>query len=480
MPDVAEKDPPELQELKRLADTLLRPFSVWLEPRPEVKDYDQARTVVNDIFDKLRQMLPDVSSFAPATWDAFLVEDGQPPGPGQLTVDGFAGEAVSGLAAAGVLPPGSEETAKRIVARALKLLGRRALDIETWIRWRGNLTGKLSDAARVLTGGEDPAKYFADLRIPYGDIVVAPGAPVLTDFPTPDDEKEYALRTVPPTNLMAWADKVAGRIWPEKSNREIGQAAHTYLQHAYCAAFPDHYVVIDGRVRATSIGPAGRPLMELHGLNTLDPMIAEKLTVFRQAMNNPGTKRQFRPDIADLHDAATGTNPADSWGWYEIKPWRSLPKAVTEVYGFYLDRWNSNPLVRSMPAWKGKPGAWWPPSLGVITTIEPKRIIVSATVPAGCIGYATFPLRLAEPLLATATVMVAWFSRFLSALLKRLDEFGRNGGLPDSVTAAVKALVCAVLFTCLIALLVVAAEAAAAWAAVGVAAVGAAAALAGT
>jgi hypothetical protein len=477
MPDVAEQDSPELQQLKQFAASLLRPFDAWLEPRPEVKDYDQARNVVNDIFDKLRQLLPEVSAFEPSSLDAFLVEDGQQARPDQVTMDEFTQETVTGLAAAGVLPPGSEETAKRLIKRALQLLGRRAIDIETWIRWRANMIGKVASVARVLTGGEDPVAFFAEMRTPYGDVIYAPGTPALNDFPTPDDEKENALRTAPRENLMAWADKVAGMISPEKSNRAIGQAAHTYLQHAYCAAFPNHYVIVDGRVHATSVGTGGHPLMELSRLETLDPVIAEKLTAFQQAMNNPGTRRPYRPDIADLHDAATGTSAADSWGWYEIKPWRSLPKAVTEIYGFYLHRWNTSPVVMTMPAWKGKPGAWWPPSLGVITTLEPKRIIVSATIPPGCIGYATFPLRLVEPLLATATVMVGWFARFLGALLKNIDDLGRNGNLPDSATAAVKALLCAVVFTCLIALLVATAEAAA-WAAAGVAAAGTLAALA--
>jgi hypothetical protein len=208
----------------------------------------------------------------------------------------------------------------------------------------------------------------------------------------------------------------------------------------YVSAYPNHFVIADGRARiqigSDKVSLAVSRLITQSGTTwpAADPNRA-KVSNYWDVMKDETTGKRIRPDLADLNDAAQGTDPKDSWGWFEIKPMHALARAYQELFTYYMPKWNNSPKVKTdNPEWQAKPGTWQPRLIGVLPTLQPMRVYGALTAPPGCIGYLSVEVKAAGQ--AAAAVIVA--GNLASLLAKKVfsalrDLYGDTEGTLEPV-----------------------------------------------
>ena len=403
-------------------------FEAYVDGPAGPSDPAAASTAIGLITNELLTIIPDLgTAAATSVADKFLVPDGQTPGPGQVTLHGFTTKVADMLAAADVIPLAAVELVAEALAE-VSIVSR--IDLETWVRWLFGVVGKASD----LVSGEKLAEAIKEFATPYGDKVVSEaGEAIPQDFPSYDDVKEVWFKQGTPPDWVAKMMKLVSTNIPggtSASDRTIGQAVHKHLMAAYVSDFPDHCVVVDSRATIKSLGKDdGELLISRLFTDTVienwPDLNKDKLAAYWAAMRD-GTAR-VRPDIADLHDAATGRNPKNSWGWFEIKPMHRLHRAFEELFIYYLPFWNDSDAVeKNLPEWTGKPGTWQPPLCGLLRTLTPMRVYAAATVPPGCIGYLSVEVKAGVEAAAVTEAVAAMAALIARRLLDALNDLYRD------------------------------------------------------
>lgn len=345
------------EQVQSWATSVLDSITELIAKGVDTLDPDQLAERLRPAIADIMTVVSDLGAAAPEPGEEFLVPEGQPAGPGQMTVQDFAATVVTALMGAGTLPPGlppltPADTAP-LTSGITGLLEMCAplIDPEMYVRWILKIQGAVTatDAAHAVAEA-----IGENLRA----AMVAATANWPADVPQLDgtkDAEEGPLQSVPLMGMLTEHILMSIPGGRAPNNAEIGREVHREILARYAREHPDHLVVIDGRVRFTGVGERELTVSEIWDATgaILTPSVnMDRLLCFWLAMRNPVSRRRVQPDIADLHTKATGTDPDDDWGWFEIKPMHDARRAFDEVYGYYLRKWNYDPMVRSMaPDW---------------------------------------------------------------------------------------------------------------------------------
>jgi hypothetical protein len=410
----ADREAPQtiLEMLQGRMRAIVEILEAYVDGPTGPSDPAAAATAIGLITNQLLTTIPALGAAAVKDLeDRFIVGDHEKPSPDQSTLGTFTAAVAAGLAQAGLIPQAAVGPAGKLLASTATAVG---LDPDTWLRWTLGLQGKVT----AVMAQDKLQAALIDLAIPYGETMYSEvGEPLPEDFPSYDDVKEadFIEGTVP-AGVSAVLKWVTARITggTSASDRKVGQAVHKALMAEYVAAYPTHFVIADGRAQI-KIGPknslAVSRLMSVSP-DTWPPAAPNRAKVsnYWDVMKDPDTTppKRIRPDIADLNDAAQGTDPRDSWGWFEIKPMHALGRAYQELFFYYMRRWNNSPKVKmEHPQWQAKPGAWQPQLVGVLPTVQPMRVYGALTAPPGCIGYLSVEIKAAGEAAAMAYVTTA-------------------------------------------------------------------------
>lgn len=390
----------------------------------------------------------DMAAASPDPADAFL-NDADDRRDDQLTTDewcqAFAEAFLAQYEGQHVAPTAVATDAATIAAaiRAVLKLVKHLVDPETFLRYAYQLRGHL-DPRRVAT---TIAKDIAG-AVTANEVVDQLQWPA--EVPSDDDVKEQLEAAERPVGLPAdWIKKVTSAlsvIPGSGSNTQLGNRIHRKIMANYrgdndpASPHGDHLVVLDGRcwlelddfrVSAALENPTG-----LSAAQTI------RLERFNAAMRSPKNGRRVRPDIADLADAPSAI--ADDWGWFEIKPFKSLAAGLDELHLYYLPMWNLSSVTD--PAGMARPGSWFPPLI-YADHGPPATISVCVNV-YGCIGYLVFQV---EAIVKTLIVLIlgALFDQFMRKLSKDVRRLVEDAGLgvaEGAIVVGLVALLVAILF----------------------------------
>ncbi|MET8152943.1 hypothetical protein ACIBSW_35000 [Actinoplanes sp. NPDC049668] len=413
------------EQVESWATSVLDSIADLLAKGVDTLDPDQLAERLRPAIADIMAVVSDLGAAAPRPGEEFLAPDGQPAGPNQMTVQDFAAAVVTALMGAGTLPPGlppltPADTAP-LTSGITGLLEMCAplIDPEMYVRWILKIQGvaNATDVAQALAEA-----IGKNIRA----TMKATTANWPADVPQLDstkDAEEGPLLSVPLLGMLTEHILMSIPGGRAPNNAAIGREVHRRILARYADDHPDHLVVNDGRVRFTGVGSEQLVVSEIWDATgaILTPSVnMDRLACFWLAMRNPVTGRRIHPDIADLHTKATGTDPDDDWGWFEIKPMHDARRAFDEVYGYYLRKWNYDPMVRSMaPDWDCGPGTWQP---GTIEVLPKYRCVFAAvTIFPGVIGYVTYDLE-ADAKVAVAAALAALASLFNRKLLRSLQQ----------------------------------------------------------
>ncbi len=304
----------------------------------------------------------------------------------------------------------------RALLKALKPF----IDPEFFVRWTMNLRGHLNKDAVVA----ECARFSADVLV---------GEQMLNslqwdeEVPSDDDDKaaEENLGNIVPESWRGLANRAGSLIPGSSSSTELGKRHHKHIMSLYARQHPDHVVVCDGRMYLQ-----GRDFRVSRALadppSTLtDQRVIERLRTFRNSMKNPQGNR-IRPDIADLADTATGTDPSQDWGWFEIKRMTSLGDAYVELYGYYMLTWNQAHDLVGDPAGRAQAGVWFPQLLSFDGHDPTKYFLVTINL-GGPLGYLVFEVQAAAEA-ALLTIAVGLMSQFAKGLFKKVGKLVEDTG----------------------------------------------------
>ena len=363
-------------------------------------------------------LVEEIGAAVPEPGDAFLSDA---PGSGQMTLDDFCtnlADAILGADESGVLPavlPGADPAllATRL-AKALRALAP-VIEPEVLARYLGNLerattaqtaAASIGLAVASLIGTDDKADR---LQWP-------------ADAPEEDAQKESEEKGTGmiPSPVLNACQYLLGLLPGSKSSTELGKRVHRWVMARYQlepsvaggVSHSDHLVVYDGRLRIDE--ERVRLVDAFDGTKgNVSGDQPNRLYHFNETMRN-GTRR-IRPDIADLHPTATGRDPAQDHGWFEIKPFPRLVAGYDELENFYMIRWNT---PRDVPYWtesfRALPGTWFPPLLYIDPGTKKACVLLNFL---GVIPYAVFDTEAAAD--ATAAVAISTLAAMFARRLRR-------------------------------------------------------------
>ncbi|WP_329484281.1 hypothetical protein OG555_19225 [Kribbella sp. NBC_01484] len=440
MPAVREAPTTVLETLQEKARGIVAVLEAYVTGPTGPVDPAAAAAAIGLMTKELLTTIPSLGAAAPADTDRFIVPDGQAPGPNQATLHGFFVEVANTLATNGVI----EASVANPVGTALAALSTKiGIDPETWVRWMFGIREK----ATALDSAKQLAKAVQEFFTPNGGKVESDVAEdIPEEFPSYDDVKEVWLKQGTPPDWVAKIVRLVSTNIPggtSVSDRTIGQAVHKDLMAVYARDFPDHCIVVDSRatIESRKKDDAKDGTLLISRLFT-DTVIENwpdenkaKLAAYWAAMHDEETGARVRPDIADLHDAASGVNPKEGWGWFEIKPMHSLARAFEELFSYYLRLWNdSDAVTHNLPEWTGKPGTWQPPLCKLLRTLTPMRVYAAVTVPPGCIGYLSVEVKAGLEAAAAAAAVAAMAALIARRLVDALRDLYRNVDAMNPVT----------------------------------------------
>jgi hypothetical protein len=414
-----------LEMLQTRARNVFEIFERYFDGPTGPSDPAAALTMVASIMDQVVGVIPDLEAAAlAAATDDFLVLDGQTPGPGQVTVSQFTHIVADTLAKAGAILVTDVDPVAAAIAATVPLTG---INPNTWVRWYRGFLGQRVEQGQAA---EDLANALIKFMVPMGDTVTSedPTEPV-GDFPSADDEKEIAFKegTMPDISAKIVKWLCAGIVGStSKSDAQIGQAVHKRLIAHYVNDHAGHFIVGDGRaeLKVWELNLIMSRFVNRVNVASWPGADQAKAKAYWTAMRD-GEKR-IRPDIADLHDAATGINPKNDWGWIEIKPMHSMARAFEELDAYYMSRWNDSAAVMAHPAWRAQPAAWQPPLMGLLKKgVKKPRVYGAVTALPGCIGYLSMEVESTQKAVA-AEVVAALGSILARQLFFKLRDIYRD------------------------------------------------------
>jgi len=401
----------------------------------------------------------DIAAAAPAPEDAFLNDD-----PGRRTdqmsldtwcdalADAFVQQYTGQPLAQGVAVNSAQiASALKLAFKAMKPL----IDPETFVRYSYQLRQHLDPTQVAQTLGKSLVAAVETAHL-VDQLQWPPEVPTSDDIKEEEDPADSPVPLVP-TDWMKQISKALASVPGGGSSTALGNRVHRAVMVNYRGGgvlgpnpHTEHLVVLDGRCWIKADVTAAAPLDDPSGL---DPVQRARLQRFKTTMISPKTGKRIRPDIADLADAPS--QESDDWGWFEIKPFKSLATGLEEIWLYYLPLYNVAVPPGEQAVW----GTWFPPLLYLdrkgLSAQDPRPVLCVCFNVMGCIPYLVYPVESIE-LLLVAEILVALFNAFADQLFKDLAKLGKSVGLAVAEVATVIALVAAILFVVCFAILALA------------------------